>query len=234
MNRSIRGLFLLLLLLMRPDVWAQTGTITGRVTAQGDNTPIPGASVVVVGTSRGTTTNANGAFQIQADRGQVLRVSFIGTTTQDVAVGNATAINISLVPETNALNEVVVTALGIKREKRQLGYAVTEVSGQDLAQTQRDNFLNGLQGRVAGVQVATTSGLPGSSSQVIIRGINSLSGNNQPLFVIDGMPISNRTAESSSFVASKTSGASFENRTVDFSNRAQDVNPNDIETITIL
>jgi TonB-linked SusC/RagA family outer membrane protein len=234
MNRFVRSLFLLLLVLLRPDAWAQDRTITGRVTSQGDNDPIPGASVVVLGTSRGTTTDVNGTFQIQADRGQVLRISFIGATSQDVTVGNATALNISLAQETNALNEVVVTALGIKREKRQLGYAVTEVGGQDLAQTQRDNFLNALQGRVAGVQVATTSGLPGSSSQVIIRGINSLSGNNQPLFVIDGMPISNRTAESSSFVASKNSSTSFENRTVDFSNRAQDINPNDIENITIL
>ncbi|GAB3571666.1 SusC/RagA family TonB-linked outer membrane protein [Spirosoma luteolum] len=213
---------------------AQDRTITGRVTAQEDNSPIPGASVIVRGTSRGTTTDATGTFRIQADKGQTLRVSFIGATTQDVLVGNGTVVNVSLKQEANALNEVVVTALGIKREKRQLGYAVAEVSGQDLAQTQRDNFLNALQGRVAGVQVATTSGLPGSSSQVIIRGINSISGNNQPLFVIDGMPISNRTAESASFVASKNSGTSFENRTVDFSNRAADINPNDIENITIL
>ncbi|WP_461098611.1 SusC/RagA family TonB-linked outer membrane protein [Spirosoma luteolum] len=230
--RSLRLLWLMLALWSGAS--AQDRTITGRVTAQEDNSPIPGASVIVRGTSRGTTTDATGTFRIQADKGQTLRVSFIGATTQDVLVGNGTVVNVSLKQEANALNEVVVTALGIKREKRQLGYAVAEVSGQDLAQTQRDNFLNALQGRVAGVQVATTSGLPGSSSQVIIRGINSISGNNQPLFVIDGMPISNRTAESASFVASKNSGTSFENRTVDFSNRAADINPNDIENITIL
>ncbi|WP_460984101.1 SusC/RagA family TonB-linked outer membrane protein [Spirosoma fluminis] len=235
MQLVLRSMFLVLFsLAMHLATYAQNRTITGKVIAVEDNVAIPGASVVVRGTTRGTTTDANGNFRIQADKGQVLRVSFIGTTTQDVTIGNADVINVSLKQEANALNEVVVTALGIKREKRQLGYAVTEVGGQELAQTQRDNFLNALQGRVPGVQVATTSGLPGSSSQVVIRGINSISGNNQPLFVIDGMPISNRTAESNNFVASKNSSTSFENRTVDFSNRAADLNPNDIESITVL
>ncbi|GAB3498325.1 SusC/RagA family TonB-linked outer membrane protein [Spirosoma knui] len=235
MQLVLRSMFLVLLgLATHLTTYAQNRTITGKVISVEDNAPIPGASVVVRGTTRGTTTDANGNFRIQADKGQVLRVSFIGTTTQDVTVGNADVMNVSLKQEANALNEVVVTALGIKREKRQLGYAVTEVGGQELAQTQRDNFLNALQGRVPGVQVATTSGLPGSSSQVVIRGINSISGNNQPLFVIDGMPISNRTAESNNFVASKNSSTSFENRTVDFSNRAADLNPNDIESITVL
>jgi len=214
---------------------AQDRTISGRVTSADDNQPIPGASVVVRGSTRGTTTDANGNFRIQAARGQVLRISFIGTTTQDVTIGNADVINVALKQEANALNEVVVTALGIEREKRQLGYAVTEVAGQDLANSQRDNFLNAIQGRVAGVQVGTSSGMPGSSSSVIIRGINSLSGNNQPLYVVDGMPISNNTISSNNFASSRAaSGQSTENRTVDFSNRAQDINPNDIETITIL
>ncbi len=191
--------------------------------------------MVVRGSTRGTTTDANGNFRIPATRGQVLRISFIGTTTQDVTIGNADVINVALKQEANALNEVVVTALGIEREKRQLGYAVTEVAGQDLANSQRDNFLNAIQGRVAGVQVGTSSGMPGSSSSVIIRGINSLSGNNQPLYVVDGMPISNNTISSNNFASSRAaSGQSTENRTVDFSNRAQDINPNDIETITIL
>ncbi|MGF7215558.1 TonB-linked SusC/RagA family outer membrane protein [Spirosoma lacussanchae] len=214
---------------------AQDRTISGRVTSADDNQPIPGASVVVRGSTRGTTTDANGNFRIPATRGQVLRISFIGTTTQDVTIGNADVINVALKQEANALNEVVVTALGIEREKRQLGYAVTEVAGQDLANSQRDNFLNAIQGRVAGVQVGTSSGMPGSSSSVIIRGINSLSGNNQPLYVVDGMPISNNTISSNNFASSRAaSGQSTENRTVDFSNRAQDINPNDIETITIL
>ena len=211
-----------------------TGFITGRVLSAEDGSPIPGASVVVKGTTRGTTTDKNGDFRLQADKGQTLRVSFIGTKTQDVAVGTASAVSVRLVQEAGSLNEVVVTALGIQREKRQLGYAVTEVKGEDLANSQRDNFLNAIQGRVAGVQVGPSSGMPGASSSVIIRGVNSLSNSNQPLYVIDGMPISNRTAENGNFVSGRLSGYSSENRTVDFSNRAQDINPNDIETITVL
>ncbi|WP_266368430.1 SusC/RagA family TonB-linked outer membrane protein [Tellurirhabdus rosea] len=214
--------------------WAQDNAITGKVTSAEDGSPIPGASVIVRGTTRGTTTDAQGNYRIAASTGQTLRFSFIGTKNRDVVVGNATVINITLEQEAGNLNEVVVTALGVKREKRQLGYAVTELGGQDLAQTQRDNFLNGLQGRVAGVNIATTSGMPGASSQVIIRGVNSISGNNQPLFVIDGMPIDNRTAQSANFVAERNSSSSFANRTVDFANRASDLNPADIETVTIL
>lgn len=213
---------------------AQNDFITGKVTAAEDGAPIPGASVVVKGTSRGTNTDANGTFRIQAGRGQVLRISYIGTKTQDVTVGNATVLNVKLEQEAGSLNEVVVTALGIQREKRQLGYSVSELKGADLANSQRDNFINALQGRVAGLTVGTSSGMPGASSGVQIRGINSISGNNQPLYVVDGMPIDNRTAQNNQFVAGGISGQSFENRNIDFSNRAQDINPNDIETITVL
>ena len=136
------------------------------------------------------------------------------------------------------LDEVVVTAMGIRQEKRSLGVSTTEVKGPEIAQTQRDNFVNGLQGRVAGVTVTGTSGMPGSSSSIVIRGINSISGNNQPLFVIDGLPISNNTFGSTNagpnLVADKNSGSSFNNRTIDFQNRAGDLNPDDIESMTIL
>ncbi|MBO0934367.1 SusC/RagA family TonB-linked outer membrane protein [Fibrella aquatilis] len=215
-------------------VLAQNREIRGRITSADNNAPVPGASVVVLGSSRGTTADAEGNYRIQANAGQTLRFSFIGSKLQDKLVGNADVINVVMVPDEGNLNEVVVTALGIKRESRQLGYAVAQVKGEDLAASQRDNYINALQGRVAGLQVATSSGMPGSSSSVLIRGVNSISSNNQPLYVIDGMPISNNTAASNSFVASKNSGTSFENRTVDFSNRAQDINPNDIETITVL
>lgn len=227
-------LILSLCVLTALQAMAQDRTISGRITSAEDGTPIPGANVVVRGSSRGTTTDANGKFSIQARAGQVLRFSFIGTVNQDITVANADVINVALKQEASTLNEVVVTALGIKREKRQLGYAVTEVNGQDLANSQRDNFINALQGRVAGLQVGTSSGMPGASSGVTIRGVNSISGNNQPLYVIDGMPIDNRTAQNNQFVAGGISGQSFENRNIDFSNRSQDINPNDIETITVL
>lgn len=236
MEQSLRR-FLLLVVVFSLSLglaMAQNREIRGKITSAEDNSPVPGASVVVLGTSRGTTADADGNFRIQANAGQTLRISFIGNKSRDVVVGTTDVINVSLAPEAGNLNEVVVTALGIKREKRQLGYATAEVKGDELAASQRDNYINALQGRVAGLQVATSSGMPGSSSTVLIRGVNSISGNNQPLYVIDGMPISNNTAASNSFVASKNSATSFENRTVDFSNRAQDINPNDIETITVL
>ena len=236
MKQSLRRCLLLVVLLgcSLSMALAQNREIRGKVTSADNNAPVPGASVIVLGSSRGTTADADGNYRIQANAGQTLRFSFIGSRSQDKLVGNAEVIDVSMAPDEGNLNEVVVTALGIKRESRQLGYAVAQVSGEDLANSQRDNYINALQGRVAGLQVATSSGMPGSSSSVLIRGVNSISSNNQPLYVIDGMPISNNSAVSNSFVASKNSGTSFENRTVDFSNRAQDINPNDIETITVL
>src|SRR5690606_31034664 len=140
---------------------------------------------------------------------------------------------VTLKEDLEGLDEVVVTALGIKQEKKALGYAVTEIKGSTLAETQRENFINGLAGRVAGVEVNSTSGLPGSSSSIVIRGISSLSGNNQPLFVVDGLPISNQTASTSMFASAGTA-TSFDNREVDVTNRAADINPEDIASITIL
>lgn len=238
---SIRKLLMMLIVLGAFAIGAKAqverapgGFVTGKVTSAEDGTPIPGASVVVKGTSRGTNTDASGNFRIQVSPGQQLRVSFIGMQTRDVAVGNASTLNVQLAAEAGTLNEVVVTALGISTERRQLGYSVPELKGEDLANSQRDNFLNALQGRVAGLQVGTSSGMPGASSGVLIRGINSISGNNQPLYVVDGMPIDNRTAQNNQFVAGGITGQSTENRNIDFSNRAQDINPNDIEKVTIL
>ncbi|NID10375.1 SusC/RagA family TonB-linked outer membrane protein [Fibrivirga algicola] len=236
MKQSLRTclLFLVCLSLSLSAGWAQTRELRGKVSSSEDNKPIPGASVVVLGTSRGTTTDAEGNYRVQASAGQTLRFSYIGTKSKDVVIANSDVVNVSLQADDNQLNEVVVTALGISRKSRELGYAVTELKGDDIANSQRDNFINALQGRVAGLQVGTSSGMPGASSGIQIRGVNSISGNNQPLYVVDGMPIDNRTAQNNQFVAGGISGQSTENRNIDFSNRAQDINPNDIENITIL
>ncbi|GAB2599491.1 SusC/RagA family TonB-linked outer membrane protein [Spirosoma areae] len=223
-----RTVLLLLGLVMLTVAYGQDRQISGKVISAEDDVPIPGASVVVRGTTRGTTTDANGTYRIQAQSGQALRVSFIGMTTQEVTVGNADVINISLKPEANALNEVVVTALGVKVERRALGYAVTEVKGAELAETQRENFLTSLQGRVPGLQMSTTSGLPGASVQIQLRGVNSIGGDNSPLFVVDGLPINNSTFSQGALVSD---GA---NRNSDYLNRGADINPNDIESITVL
>ncbi|SIT94475.1 SusC/RagA family TonB-linked outer membrane protein [Pontibacter indicus] len=214
---------------------AQSTTVTGTVTAASDNSPLPGVTVAVKGQPRGTNTDADGKFSISVTPSDVLVFSFIGMKGVEKPVGTNTVINVALQANEQSLNEVVVTALGIKAEKKALGYAVTEVKGATIAQTQRENFVNGLAGRVAGVEVNASSGLPGSSSSIVIRGISSLSGNNQPLFVVDGLPISNNTTSTGVFASSiGASSKSFENRGVDFTNRAADINPEDIESITVL
>ncbi len=213
---------------------AQERVIGGKV-SDDDGLPLPGVSVKVKGATNGTTTNVDGNYSIKASQGQTLIFSFIGTVTQERTVGTSNSINLVLKADTKALNEVVVTALGIKQEKRALGTAITEIKGATIQQSQRENFLNALQGRVAGLEVTNTSGLPGASSSVIIRGITSLSGSNQPLFIVDGLPVDNKTFNTSN-LASDAPGSptGFNNRSVDFSNRAADINPDDIETLTVL
>lgn len=221
-------------LLFHFQSFAQTRTVTGTVVSSAESTPLPGVTVSVKGQSRGTNTDANGRFSIAAEPADVLVFSFIGMKAVERTVGNATSINVVLQDDAQSLNEVVVTALGIRQEKKALGYTVTEVKGEAIAQTQRENFVNGLAGRVAGVEVTTTSGLPGSSSSVMIRGVSSLSGSNQPLYVVDGLPINNSTFNTEGFASSAVSGTALNNRTTDFTNRGADINPEDIESITIL
>ncbi|MBO0948322.1 SusC/RagA family TonB-linked outer membrane protein [Fibrella forsythiae] len=230
MEQSLRRclLFWLCLSLSISAALAQSRDIRGKVTSSEDNKPIPGASVIVLGTARGTTADADGNYRIQANVGQTLRFSFIGNKLRDVVVGNAEVIDVTMQADDNQLNEVVVTALGVKQEKRALGYSVQEVKGNVIAETQRDNFLNALNGRVAGASITPTSGNPGASTSITLRGISSIGGNNQPLFVVDGLPIDNRTFNQGALVSDSP------NRNNDYQNRGADINPNDIETLTIL
>lgn len=208
--------------------WAQDRLITGKVTSSADNSVLPGVSIVVKGTSKGTTTDANGEFKVNAPNNATLIFSYIGYLRQEVKVGSNNTINVSLENDENILNEVVVTALGVKQEKRALGYAVQEVKGQDLLDSQRDNFMMGLQGRVAGLQMTPTSGTAGGSAVIQLRGAGSIGNSNQPLYVVDGLPISNNTFAQGALVSDRP------NRDMDYQNRAADINPNDIETVTIL
>lgn len=182
----------------------------------------------MLGTARGTTADADGNYRIQANAGQTLRFSFIGNKSRDVVVGNTEVVDVAMEADNNQLNEVVVTALGQKVEKRALSYSVQEVKGNVIAETQRDNFLNALNGRVAGASITPTSGNPGASTSITLRGISSIGGNNQPLFVVDGLPIDNRTFNQGALVSDSP------NRNNDYQNRGADINPNDIETLTIL
>lgn len=187
-----------------------------------------GVTVMNSNTKRSTQTASDGRFSIAAENGHTLVVTFVGYTRQEATVGVSNTISMRLSPTGGQLGEVVVTALGIQKSKRSLGYATQEVKGDELAQTQRENFLNALQGRVAGATVSVTSGAPGASNQITLRGVNSLSGNNSPLIIVDGLPISNN-AFSQGLLASD-----LPNRNNDYTNRAADINPDDIESINVL
>ena len=213
---------------------AQTKTVTGFVTDASTYEALPGVNVVVKATTQGTTTDVNGSYTIMVSPGQILMFTSIGYTPKEITVSSSSKIDVSLSQDVMGLGEVVVTALGIKEEKKNLGIAITEVKGAEILQSQRINFVDALQGRVAGISVNQSSGLPGASSTVVIRGISSLSGSNEPLYIVDGLPYNNRTFTTNSFASAGITGPSMENRSIDFTNRAADINPDDIQSITIL
>lgn len=200
---------------------AQT-QVKGIVVSQEDGEPIVGASVMIVGTKMGTVTDVNGNFSLNAERGKKLRVTYLGMVPKDVTA--ADNMRIELTPEDRTLNEVVVTAMGIKREAKALGFSATSVKGEEMAQARTNDIMSSLAGKVAGVQITSSSGDPGGSKSVIIRGISSLSGNNQPLYIIDGVPLTNAAVY----------GDDGLNKGYDFGNGASAVNPDDVESMTIL
>jgi TonB-linked SusC/RagA family outer membrane protein len=213
---------------------AQQGTVTGTVSDE-VGVPLRGVSVVVKGTTIGTITNTDGKYTIRAATGQTLQFKFIGTAPAERVVGTESVIDIQLRRVAAELNAIVVTALGQTASQRELGTAQQTVQGLDIAATQRENFINALQGRVAGVDVTSTSGAPGASTLITIRGVSSISSTNQPLMIVDGLPIDNKTTNTGTLSSdSPTSALAFSNRNVDFTNRAADINPDDIESLTVL
>jgi TonB-linked SusC/RagA family outer membrane protein len=225
-------MFLWGIILFATQAVAQQINVTGKVTSS-DGQPIPGVSVKVKGSQTGTQTNTTGVYTISAANGAVLSFSYIGMTPQEKTITGNT-INVVLADDAKGLDEVVITALGQAVPKRSLGTAQQAVKGAEIANTQRENFINALQGRVAGVEVNNSSGVPGASSSITIRGVSSISGSNQPLFVVDGLPIDNKTLSTTAFTSEKSSTTAFNNRGVDFTNRAADINPEDIESLTVL
>jgi TonB-linked SusC/RagA family outer membrane protein len=198
--------------------------VKGRVT---DNTgaAIPNASVIIKGTTTGVSTNANGEFSISVpDRSVILVVRSIGFIAKEVSAATGTTINVILSADTQQLSEVTVTALGIRRDRRSLGYSAQEVKGEAISGSHQPNIVNALQGQAAGLQINSGGGAPGSGAKIILRGLNSMDPNRdfQPLFVIDGIPIDNSTdvSDNSSLMG--------------ISNRAADINPDDIESINVL
>lgn len=197
--------------------------IRGQVTGL-DGEPLMGVSVRLVGTTTGTTTNEEGRYGLSVSDGSgTLTFSYIGYVSQEIAINNRNTINVQLVEDANALGEVVVTALGITRERKALAYAVTEVSGDEFTQARENNLGNALSGRIAGVNATSTSTGPGGSSRVIIRGNGSLSGDNQPLYVVNGVPINN---------SNQGTPGTFGG--VDMGDGLNSINPDDIESISVL
>jgi len=219
--RKLKFLLTCLLMASISLVSAQTKTASGTVIAAENGEPIIGASVIVKGSSQGKTTDANGKFLITVPSNATLVVSYVGMLSQEVSPG--TNMEIVLLTDTKTLDEVVITAIGIKRSQKALGYSATTVTAEELTNTGNRSALNALQGKVAGVEISSASGSPGSSTRIIMRGFSSLSGNNQPLYIIDGVPMNNSQIGSTSI-----------NGGTDFGNRANDINPDDIESMTIL
>ncbi len=211
---------------------AQEKSVTGTVVSDDDNTPLFGVSVKIKGSGKGVQTNAAGYYSIQAKKGDVLTYSYVGYVRQEMTVGDGNMISIKLVQSDKQIGEVVVTAYGTKKNKRELSYLAQEVKGEEIAQTQRDNFLNALAGRVAGANITPTSGAPGASTSIVLRGAVSIGGNNQPLIVVDGIPYDNQTMNQENLAQGNS--VSLGNRSSDYGNRAMDLNSEDIESVTIL
>jgi TonB-linked SusC/RagA family outer membrane protein len=204
------------------QTWAQT--VTGKVTAATDGISLPGVSVIIKGTSTGVATDLDGNYNLNVSGPEtVLVFSYIGFASQEVRVGNQSVINVSMVEDASELGEVVVTALGIERNIKALQYSMTTVGGEEFTQARENNIANQLAGRVAGVNVTNVASGPAGSSRVIIRGNTSLQGNNQPLYVIDGIPMDN-----TNFGQAGVWGGS------DGGDGMTSVNPDDIESMTVL
>jgi TonB-linked SusC/RagA family outer membrane protein len=209
------------LLLSPLSIWAQE-QVSGTVTDE-NGAPLPGATVLVEETNQGTTTDFDGNYQINAAQGQTLVFSYVGYTTQMLEISSGT-IDVPLNPA-GQLEEVVITALGISRDKKSLGYAVQTVGGESFDDVRSVNPIESLQGEVAGLDVQSFNSM-GGSANVVIRGYSSFSGSNQALFVVDGTPIDNETGNDRSTVNGRGG--------VDFGNAAMDINPNDIESVSVL
>ncbi len=180
-----------LLWMMTSGAYAQS-TVSGTVTSSESGEALPGVNVIVKGTTQGTVTDIEGNYNLSVpDNAETLSFTFIGFTSQDVAINGRSTLDVQMGTDTKQLSEVVVTALGIERDERSLGYAVQEVKGEDLNKVNETNVVNSLQGRVAGVQISGNQGSLGGSSRILIRGANSVAGQNQPLFVVDGVPLDN-------------------------------------------
>lgn len=224
--------FLISFTILLSPLWlfAQQIQVSGTVNDV-SGTALPGVTILVEGTNTGTTTNSDGHYSISVSKGSKLTFQFIGYQSKTVTVADQQVIDITLQSTQKELSQVVVTALGISRQKRELGYASQQISGEELTESHQPNMVTALQGKIAGVTVSSSGGGPGQGTSILIRGINSLdpSANNQPLFVIDGVPIDNST-----FTTGSGEGGTNAATGVQMPNRIADINPEDIASVNVL
>ncbi len=219
-------LFVLFVYVGASALLAQTKVITGTVTSavQGEGA-IPGVTVQVKGTTVGALTDVNGKYTINAPQNATTLIfSYVGMKSQEVQIGGRSVVDVVMESDILGLSEVVVTALGISREKKAIGYAVQDLGGDKLEKAKVSNIVNAFQGKLSGVQISNSDGGVASGVRILIRGVNSLAagGNNQPLFIVDGVPISNSTSETGNYGGR------------DYGNAASDINPADVENISVL
>ncbi|MCM8570398.1 SusC/RagA family TonB-linked outer membrane protein [Gramella jeungdoensis] len=219
-----------ILLLFAVTIFFQNGfsqekMVTGTVAEAETGVPLPGVTVLEKGTNKGVATDFDGNYAIEVADGAVLVFSMVGYKQKEVAVSGETSLDVSLEIDTEALDEVVVTALGIKRERKSLGYALQEVGGDELVESRETNLANAFTGKVAGLQVVRGAGGPASSSKIVLRGNNSLTGDNQPLIVVDGIPMDNFTGAANN---------DFWNPSPDMGNGLGDLSPENIESMSVL
>lgn len=225
MRKVLPGVVLLLFTSLCFEALAQQREITGTVISEEDGLGLPGATVIVKGTTLGTTTDLDGSYSITVPEGSdVLIFSFVGLKSTEEVLGSRTIIDVTLMTDAAQLNEVVVTAIGVEREKKALGYAVTSVGSEQLENRPEQDVARVLQGKVPGVNITSTNGMSGSGTNMIIRGYSSATGSNQPLFVVDGVPFNTNTNATNSFT---TGGAAT-------SSRFLDIDPNNIESMSVL
>ena len=224
MKKLLPGLFICMF--YATFAWAQDRTITGTVTSSEDKLPIPGVSVKISGAAGGTSTDANGKYAIKVSSdAKTLEFSSIGFATQPKSIGSADIINVILAPDAKALGEVVVTALGITRKRNEVAYAAQTLDGATVSENRSPNIGSSLSGKVSGLEIRQNNTM-GGSTNIVVRGVKSITGNNQALFVIDGVPVANTNMNT----AGQASGVGG----YDYGNPASDINPDDVENITVL
>lgn len=222
----------LLLMLYSLPAKAQDKAVSGTILADEDGSPLIGVTVTNTKTGKKTQTNSAGFFTINASKGDLIKFNYVGYANREITVSDD-RISLRMLRSDDDLGNVVVTGYGIKKSKRELTYQAVTVSGDEIASTRRENFINSLAGRIPGATITSTTGMPGSSTSIILRGPTSIDGSNQPIFVIDGLIVDNSAFEMQDRLPA-SGGLNLANRSNDFTNRAADVNPEDIESVTIL